>query len=151
MASNRLHVCLFCVWDVGCATASQCSVLTSWPIVAFGSIPCSYASLPGKTTCVFSHFKSPCRSELPGDELSKKVHTKISWKSIIQKSFCALYNHRRAPSMWRAVPADSVLGTFLSPVAECTTSNNASTRSVTSTKDELFQTLHNAHGAFVRY
>ena len=30
--------------------------------------------------------------------LAKKTHTKISGKSIIQNSFCALYDQRRAPT-----------------------------------------------------
>ena len=99
MASNRLYVCLFCVWDVGCATANQCSVLTSWPIVAFGSIPCSYASLPGKTTCVFSHFKSPCRSELPGDEsCQKKCTPKFPGRVLYRKVsvHCTITAERQA-------------------------------------------------------
>ena len=58
--------------------------------------------------------------------LSKK--NKLSSKSIIyisiQKSFCALYNQCRAPGMSSAAPAFSVLGIFLSPMAECMTSTH---------------------------
>ena len=120
----------FCVWGVGCATAnrrSRFNRLTNHS-VQFNSH--FYASLPGKMTSVFNHFKSPCRSEkLKASSrvmnLDKKTHTKISGKSIIQNSFCALSDQCRAPSMWSAAPASSVLGTFLSPMAECTTSNNS--------------------------
>ena len=54
----------------------------------------SYASLHGKTTSIFNHFKSPCQNEkLKASvwvmNLLKKTHTKIFGKSIIQKSFCA--------------------------------------------------------------
>ena len=40
-ASNWLCVCLFCVWDVSCATANRrsCFNQLSRPIIAFGSIP----------------------------------------------------------------------------------------------------------------
>jgi len=104
----------FCVWDVGCATAyrrSHFNQLTNRS-VWFNSR--SYASLPGETTSVFSHFKSPCRSEKPKASSRvmnlKKMHTKISGKSMIQNSFCALYDQHRVPSMWSAAPASSVLG-----------------------------------------
>ena len=70
----------FCVWDVGCATAnrrSRFNQLTNHS-VRFNSR--SYASLPGETTSVFNHFKSPCRSEkLKASSrvmnLKKKTHT----------------------------------------------------------------------------
>ena len=75
--------------------------------------------------------KRKAESELPGDA-SKKTHTKISGKSIMQKSFCALYDQRGVRSMWSSVLASSVLGTFLSPMVECMMSNNASTWNVTS-------------------
>ena len=133
---NWLRICLFCVWGVGCATANQHShfnQLTSRSI-RFNSR--SYASLPGKRTCVFNHFKSPCRSEnLKASSLVMNLikipHTKMSGKSIIQKSFCALYNQHRVRSMWNAAPASSVLGTFLLPMAECM----MSTQRVTSAKE----------------
>ena len=112
------------------------------------------ASLYGETTSVFNHFKSPWWSEkLKASSwvmnLVKKMHTKISGeeyytekflcvvrsafsgKSIVQKSFCALYDQHRAWSMWSAAPASSVLGTFLLPMAECM----MSTQRVTSTKE----------------
>ena len=41
--------------------------------------------------------------------------------------------------MWSAAHASSVLGIFLSPMAECTMSNNASTWSVTSTKEKRLE------------
>ena len=120
----------FCVWDVGCATANRRSRFNhlTYRSVWFNSR--FYASLPGETTSVFNHFKLPCRSEklkqAPGWWISpKKTHTKFFGKSIIHYSFCALYDQHRAPSMWSAVPASSVLGTFLSPMAECTTLNNS--------------------------
>ena len=130
----------FCVWCVGCATAnwhSRFNQLTNRSVRFSFRF---YASLPGETTSIFNHFKSPCQSEKLKTSsrvmnLAKKTHTKISGKSIIQNSFCALYDQRRAPSMWSAAPASSVLGTFLSPVVECTTSNSASAWSVTSTKE----------------
>ena len=53
--------------------------------------------------------KQEAECELPDDESCPK-HTKISRKSIIQNSFCALYNQCRAPSMLSAVSASSVLG-----------------------------------------
>ena len=116
-------MCLFCVWDVGCATANQrsrfnqltsCSVQFSSPLLCITSWQDNFR---------FQLFQIAMPNELPGDEsCQKKLHTKVSWKIIIQKSFCALYIQCRAPSMWRAVPASSVLGTFLSPMAECTMS-----------------------------
>ena len=125
-------------------------VLTSWPVVAFSSPLLCVTSWQDNFR--FQSFQMAVPKQAPGWwVLSKKLHTKVSWKIVIQKSLCALYIQRRAPNMWRAVPASSVLGTFLSPMAECTMSNNTSTRNVTSTKDELFQTLHNANGTFVRY
>ena len=97
-ASNWLRMYLFC------ATAnrhSRFNQLTNHS-VRFNS--CSYASLPGKTTSIFNHFKLPCQSEkLKASprvvNLVQKTHTKLSGKSIIQKRFCALYDQRRAPSM----------------------------------------------------
>ena len=97
----------FCVWDVGCTTANQRSrfnQLTNHS-VRFNSR--SYASLPGETTSVFSHFKSPCQSEKPKASsrvmnLARKTYTKISGKSMIQNRFCVLYDQRRAPGMWSA-------------------------------------------------
>ena len=142
--SNRLSVCLFVFEMLVVPQPIGVRILTSWPIVAFGSIP-TFVSLPGKTTSIFSHFKSACRSEKlkASSQVMSLVHihtqkmrTRISGKSIIQKSFCALYDQHRAPSMWSAAPASSVLGTFLSPLAERTTSNNASTQSVTSSKEK---------------
>ena len=122
-ASNRL-----CVWDVGCATANRRSCFNQLTNRSVWFNSRSYASLPGETTSVFNHFKSPCWSEkLKASSgvmnLTQKMHTKISGKSMIQNSFCALFNQRRAPSMWSAVPASSVLGTFLSPMVECMTSS----------------------------
>ena len=55
----------FCVWDVGCATANRRSRFNQLTNHSIRFNSCSYASLPGKTTSVFSHFKSPCRSEKP--------------------------------------------------------------------------------------
>ena len=52
LTSSVFSVCLFCVWDVGCATANQ---LTNCSI-RFNSH--SYASLPGETTSIFNYFKS---------------------------------------------------------------------------------------------
>ena len=54
---------LFCVWGIGCATASQRSHFNqlSNRSVRFNS--CPSASLPGEMTSVFNHFKSPCWSK----------------------------------------------------------------------------------------
>ena len=55
--------------------------------------------------------KQEAKSELPGDEsCPQKMHTKISRKSMIQNSFCVLYDQHWAPSMWSAAPTSSVLG-----------------------------------------
>ena len=114
-ASNQLHMCLFYVWDAICAIASWRSRFNQLTNRSVWFNSRTYASLPGETTTVFNHFKSPCWSEkLKASSgvmnLTQKMHTKISGKSMIQNSFCALFNQRRAPSMWSAVPASSVLG-----------------------------------------
>ena len=121
-ASNRLRMCFFGVWGVGCATANRHSHFNQLTSCSIRFNSRSYASLPDEKLKASSLVMN----------LVKNPHTKISRKSIIQKSFCALYGQRRAPSMWSAAPASSVLGTFLSPMMECTTS----TRSVTSTKEK---------------
>ena len=141
--SNQLHMCLFCVWDVGCATAnrrSRFNQLTNHS-VRFNSR--TYVSLPGETTSVFNHFKSPCweaESKFPDDKCCphKKRTPKFPGRVLyyIQNSFCALYNQRRVPSMRSAAPASSVPGTFLSPMVECTMLNNASTQNVAATKEK---------------
>ena len=57
-------VCLFvCVLGVGCATASRRSHFNWLTIRSIRFNSCSYASLPGETTSVFNHFKSPCWSK----------------------------------------------------------------------------------------
>ena len=140
--SNWLHICLFCVWDVGCATANQHSRFNQLTNRSVWFNSCSYASLPCETTSVFNHFKSPCWSKKLKASSSvmnlvpPQKNPKISGKSIIQKSFCVLYDQRRVPSMWSAVLASSVLGTFLSPIVECTMANNAPTQNITSTEEK---------------
>ena len=62
--------------------------------------------------------KQEAESQLLGDESHQKTahqNFQEEYYYFIQKSFCALYNQHRAPSMLNAVPASSVLGTFLSP------------------------------------
>ena len=135
--SNRLRVCLFCVWDVGCATAnrhSRFNQLTNHS-VQFNS--CSYASLPERQLpfSVISNRHAEAKSWKWASGWcikKKKTHIKIYGKSIIQKSFSASYNQRGVPSMWSSVLASSVLGTVLSPMVECMMSNNASTWNVIS-------------------
>ena len=66
----------------------------------------SYASRPGETTSVFSHFNSPCQSEkLKASSwvinLVKKTHQTF-WEECLQKNVCALYDQRRVPSMLSA-------------------------------------------------
>ena len=103
-----------CWHHVGCATAnrrSRFNQLTNRS-VRFNSR--SYTSLSGETTSVFNHFKSPCWSEKPLASswvmnLAKKPPTKIWRKSMIENSLCALYDQRRAPSMWSSAPAYSAL------------------------------------------
>ena len=79
-------------------------VLTSWPIVAFGSIPALMRHFLARrfpfSIILNCHAKARSWKQAPGCQ--KKSHTNISGKSIIQKSFCALYNQCRAPSMWSA-------------------------------------------------
>ena len=70
----------------------------------------SYASLPGEMTHVFNHFKSPCQSEKQKTSsqvinLVKKHTPNFPGRIYLQKSFCALYSQRRAPSMLSAAPA----------------------------------------------
>ena len=123
----------FCVWDVGCTTAnwrSHFNQLTNRS-VRFNS--CSYASLPGETTSVFIHFKSPCRSKKPkvSSQVSsqKKCTPKFPgrvWYRTV--SVCCMINTER-----QACEVQRLLLQFL---AECMTSNNASTWSVTSTKEK---------------
>ena len=101
-------------------------VLTSWPVVAFSSIPALMRHFLARRLLFWIIWNRYAETRnwkwAPGWWISsKKMHTKISGKSVIQKSFCVLYDQRRAPSMWSAAPASSVLGTFLSPMAECTT------------------------------
>ena len=55
----------FCVWDVGCATANWHSRFNQLSNCSVRFNSRSYASLPGETTSIFSHFKSPCRCEKP--------------------------------------------------------------------------------------
>ena len=69
-------------------------------------------ALLGEMTSVFSYFKSPCQSEkLKASSwvinLAQKMHTKLSRKKRLQKSFCALYDQCIVPSMLllSAVPA----------------------------------------------
>ena len=110
----------FCVWDVGCATAnrrSRFNQLTNRS-VRFNSR--FYASLPGETTSIFNHFKSPWRSEkLKASSqvmnLAKKTHTKISGKSIIQNSFsvCTINAERQACEVQRLLL--QFLGLFCRP------------------------------------
>ena len=53
----------FCVLDVSCATANRRSHFNQLTYHSVRFISHSYASLPGETTSVFNHFKSPCWSE----------------------------------------------------------------------------------------
>ena len=101
-ASNRLRVCLFCVWDVGCATAnrrSRFNQLTSRSI-RFSSR--SYASLHGKTTSIFNHFKSPCWSEkLKASSwvinlVQKKAHQNFKEEYYTETFLCVVRSVRSA-------------------------------------------------------
>ena len=84
----------------------------------------SYASLPGKTTSIFSHFESPC--------WSKKLNAGSWVVNIIFKN-----NPKFPGTLYRKVSMHCLLlGTFLSPMAECMASNNASAQSITSTKEK---------------
>ena len=88
-ASNRLHVCLFCVWDVGCATAnrrSRFNQLTNHS-VRFNSH--SYTPLPGETTSVFNHFKSPCWSKKlkASSRMINLVHTKNAHQNFQEECY----------------------------------------------------------------
>ena len=98
-----------------------------------------YVPLHGKTTSILNHFKSPWRSKrlivivsslvvnlVQKKKKKKKKHTKIPTKNT-RKSFHALYNQRRAPSVWSAM---SAYWTFLSPMVECTTLNDTWTQSL---------------------
>ena len=74
----------------------------------------SYASLPGKTTSVFSHFKLPCyakvkaESELPGDKsCQKNAHQTF-----------------REEYMYRKVSVHCMISTSTQSMVECTTSND---------------------------
>ena len=84
----------------------------------------SYASLPGKTTSIFSHFELLC--------WSKKLKASSWVVNIIFKN-----NPKFPGTMYRKVSMHCLLlGTFLSPMAECMASNNASAQSITSTKEK---------------
>ena len=122
-ASNRLCVCLFVSEMLVVPQPIGVRVLTIWPIVAFGSIPAFMGHFLARRLLfsIISNRHAEVRSwkwALGWWILPKKLHTKIFGKSIIQNSFCALYDQRRVPSMWSAAPASSVLGTFLSPMAK---------------------------------
>ena len=128
-------VCVpFCVWDVGCATANRHSRFNQLTNRSIWFSSCSYASLPGETTSIFSHFKSPCWSEKPkassrGMNLKKKRTPKFPgrvWYRTVSVH-CTISIECQACEVQRQL---------LQFLAECTMSNNASTWSVTSKKEK---------------
>lgn len=112
--------------------------LTSWSI-QFNSR--SYVSLPGEMTSVFSHFKSRCWSE------KLKVSSRVSKSCQENTPKCLGRIISRKVSVHRTInakhPACEVqcllLRAFLSPMAECMTSNYASAQSVASTKEKQWE------------
>ena len=119
-------------------------VLTSWPVIAFGSIPTLVRHFLARWLLfsVISNHHAEVRSSkrAPGWWILSKNnnnHTpKFPGRVLYRKSLCASYDQCGVPSMWSAALASSVLGTFLSPMVECMTSSKASTRYVTSTKEK---------------
>ena len=130
---------LFCVWDVGCATANRrlhFNQLTNRS-VWFNSR--SYTSLPGKMTSIFNHSKLPCHSEkLKASSwvinFIKKPHTKLPGKNVVTEKFLCIV--RSTQSTQHVKCSACFLGLFLSPIVECTMSNDTSVRSIISTKEK---------------
>ena len=79
---------------------------------------CSYASLPGETTPVFNHFKSPCWSEKQKVSsrvinLVKKTHTKLSRQNISPEKFLCIV--RSTQSTQHVKCSTCFLGLFCHP------------------------------------
>ena len=135
------YACAFlCVWGVGCTISNQRLHFNQLASLSIQFSSRSYASLPDATS-VFSHFKSPCRSEKLKTSswvinLVKNHTPKFPGRVLYRNSSvhcsCTINS---APSMWSTAPASSVVVTSLSPMAECMTLNNMSTRSITLTKE----------------
>ena len=115
-------------------------VLTSWPIVAFGSIPALMRHFLARqvpfSIILNRHAEARAESKLPGDEScpKKTAHLNFQEEHYTETFLCIVQSTQSAKHV--KCSASSVLGTFLSPIAECTMSNNASTQNVTSTKEK---------------
>ena len=84
----------------------------------------SYASLPGETTSVFSHFKSPCRSEKPKAS-SWVMNLKKKRTPIFPEEYDTQVSvHCTISIECQACEVQRLLLQFL---AECTMLNNTST------------------------
>ena len=131
LTSNRLCVCLFVSKILVVPQPIGVRVLTSWPIIVFGSIPtlmCHFLARRLLFSIISNrHAKASSWKWAPRWWISpQKTHTKISGKSTIQNNFCALYDQHRVPSMWSAATASSVLGGMY----------DTSAWSITSTKEK---------------
>ena len=101
-ASNQLCMCLF--------LCQRCWLCHSQLVFAFNQMTnCSirlnsrsYASLPGETTSISNHFKSPCRSELPGDESRQKnTHQNFREEYYTAKFLCIVRSTQSAKHVKR--------------------------------------------------
>ena len=132
-ASNQLCVCLFVSEMLVVPQPIGVRVLTSWPIIAFGSIPAFMRHFLARQLpfSIISNHHAETRSwkQTPGWRISPKKRTPTFPGRV-------LYRTVSVRCTINAEPTSSVLGTFLSPMLECTTSNNASAWSVTSTKEK---------------
>ena len=84
-------------WPIGICVLNQLTIHS----IQFNSRCC--ASLPGETTSVLNHFKSPCQSQSQKQaprvvNLVKKTHTQISGKKYIyaEQCLCIVQSLQRA-------------------------------------------------------
>ena len=108
---TRTFLCLRCWLPVGIR------VLTSWPMVVFGSIPAlmHHFLVRGPLFSIISNRHAEARSWkwAPGWWISSKENAHQNfWEEI---TILMQYDQRRAPSMRSAARASSVLGTFCCP------------------------------------